>query len=86
MEESPHSTSLDFVEAEFHESEGLESEFNSGIIPTDEVRGRIHLAVKIGSVTLDALYNPRSTSTFVRNKVGQKILDITRNGYDFGLL
>ena len=53
-EEPPHSDSLDFVEDEFHQSEGLETEFNSSIFPTDEVRGRIHLAVEIGSVTLDA--------------------------------
>ena len=76
-EELPHSRSLDFVEAEFHKSEGLETEINSGIVPTDEVRGRIHLAVEIGSVTLYALYDPGSTRTFVRNKGGQKILDST---------
>ena len=57
-EESPHSDSLDFVEAEFHECEGQETDFNSGIVPTDEVRGRIHLAVEIGLVSLDALYDP----------------------------
>ena len=57
-EETPHSGSLDFVEAEFQESEGLKTEFNSGIVLTDEVRGRINLAVEIGSVTLDALYDP----------------------------
>ena len=74
-EESPHSESLDFVDAEFHESEGLETDLNSGIVPTDEVRGRIHLAVEIGLVTLDALYDPGSNRTFVWNKVGQKILD-----------
>ena len=66
MEESPHSDSLDFVMAEIHASGGLETEFNSGIVPTKEVRGRIHLFVGIGSVTLDALYDPGSTRTFVR--------------------
>ena len=59
-EESRHLDSLDFFEAEFHEGEDLEAEFNSGIVPTDEVRGRIHLTVEIVSVTLDALYNPGS--------------------------
>ena len=81
-EESPHSDSLDFVEAEFHQSEGLETEFNSGIVPTDEVRGRIHLAVEVGSVTLDALYDPGSTRTFIRSKVGLKFLDITGKELD----
>ena len=76
-EESPHSDSFDFVEAEFHESESLETDFNSGIVPTDDVRGRIHLAVEIGSVTLDASYEPGTTRTFERSKVSQKILDIT---------
>ena len=57
-EESAHSDSLNFVKAEIYANEGLKIEFNSGIIPTDEVRGRIYLAVEIGSVTLDALYDP----------------------------
>ena len=77
-EGSPQSDSLDFVEVDFHHSEGLESEFNSSIVSTNEIRGRIHLAVEIGSVTLDALYDPGSSRTFVRNKVGQKILYSTR--------
>ena len=81
-EEPPHSDSLDFVEIEFRQSEGLETEFNSGIVPTDEVRGRIHLAVEVGSVTLDALYDPGSTRTFVRSKVGQNILDSIGNELD----
>ena len=81
-EEPPHSDSLDFVEVEFCQSEGLETEFNSGIVPTDEVRGRIHLAVEVGSVTLDALYDPGSTRTFVRSKVGRKILDSTGKELD----
>ena len=81
-EEPPHSDSLDFVEAEFHQSEGLETEFNSSIVPTDEVRGRIHLAVEVGSVTLDALYDPGSTRTFIRSKVGLKFLDITGKELD----
>ena len=78
-EEPPHSDSLDFVEVEFRQCEGLETEFNSGIVPTDEIRGRIHLAVEVGSVTLDALYDPGSTRTFVRSKVGREILDSTGN-------
>ena len=69
--------SLDFVVAEFHQSEGLEADFNSGIVPTDEVHGRIHRAEEIGSVTLDVLYDPGSTWTFMRSKVTQKILDST---------
>ena len=81
-EEPPHSDSLDFVEVEFRQSEGLETDFNSGIVPTDEVRGRIHLAVEVGSVTLDALHNPGSTRTFVRSKVGQKILYSIRKELD----
>ena len=73
VEERPHSDSLHFVKAEFHQSQGLDTVFNSGIVPTDEVRGRIHLAVEVGSVTLDALYDPRFTRTFIRSKVGRKI-------------
>ena len=38
--------------------------------------------MEIGSVILDALYDPRSTRTFVRSKVGQKILDITGKELD----
>ena len=75
-EEPPHSDSLDFFEVGFRQSEGLETQFNSGIVPTDDVRGRIHLAVKVGSVTLDALYDPGFSRTFIRSKVGPKILDI----------
>ena len=78
----PHSDSLDFVEAYLHQCEGLETDFNGGIVPTDEVRGRIHLAVEIGSVTLDALYDPGSTRTFVRNKMGKRILDSTAKELD----
>ena len=81
-EESAHSNSLNFVKAEIHANEGLEIEFNSGIVPTDEVRGRIHLAVEIGSITLDALYDPGSTRTFLRNKVGQNISGSTGKELD----
>ena len=77
-EKSPNSDSLDFVEAEFHESEGLEMKFNSGFVPSFVP----HLAVEIGSVTLDALYDPGSTRTFVRNRVGQRILDSTGKELD----
>ena len=81
-EESPHSDSLDFVEAEFHECDGLKTDFNSGLVPTEEVRGRIHLVMEIGSVTLDALYDPGSTRTFVMNKVSQKIWHSTGKELD----
>ena len=74
-EESLHSDSLDFVEANFHQSEGLETVFNSGIISMDDVLSRIHLAIEIGSVTLDALYDPESIMIFVSSKVGPKILN-----------
>ena len=70
------------VKAEIHQREDLTTDFNSGIVPTDEFRGRIHLAVEIGSVTLDALYNLGSTRTFFRNKVGQNILDNTGKELD----
>ena len=80
--EPPHSDSLDFVRAEFRQSEGLETEFNSGSVLTDEVRGRIHLAVEVGSVTLDVFYDSGSTRTFVRSKVGRKILDSTGKEVD----
>ena len=57
-DESLYSVLLDFDKAENLKSKGLETEFNSGIVPTKEVCGRIHLAMEIGSVTLDALYDP----------------------------
>ena len=80
--ESSHPHSLNFVEDEFHESESLETEFNSSIVPTDKVRGRVHLAIEIGSITQDVLYDPGSTRTLVRSKVGQKILDSTEKELD----
>ena len=38
--------------------------------------------MEVGSVTLDALYDPGSTRTFVRSKVGRKILDSTGKELD----
>ena len=64
------------------EEDLTEQDLISGILQTSLVRGRVHMTVLVGSVSIDALFDPGSTRTFIRKHLGERVLDLLSKKLD----